>query len=153
MKKPMKRILLLFTAVLVTGVMFSCKEEGPHKDDIIKFSAVINSDQTVPRVSAAGKGSGVFEYNKVTKSLKYNITYQNVTPTSITLNNASPAWEAGPIQFILADKPTGGQVQGAVTLSTELQTALILGGLYINIPTAENVYGELRGQIIADKVE
>lgn len=149
----MKQILLLFTSIFMVGTMLSCKEEGPHKDDIVKFTATINSDQTVPRVSAAGKGIGVFEYNKSTMSLKYNITFQNVTPTSVTINHATPAWEAGPILFELANNPTGGQIQGSETLTNDQQTALITGTLYVNIPTKDNVYGELRGQILADEEE
>jgi hypothetical protein len=85
--------------------------------------------------------------------LKYNITFQNITPTSVTINNPSPAWEAGPILYTLADNPTG-QVQGTITLKDAMEEAvLIAGSLYVNIPTAQNIYGEIRGQIIADKID
>ena len=135
------------------GFVTSCKEEGPHKDDIVKFSAVINSSATVPKSTSSAQGTGVFEYNKNTMELKYNINYQNLTPTSVTINSANPAWEAGPILFTIADKPTGTQVQGSVKLNTEQQTQLILGMFYVNIPTAQSFYGEIRGQILADKFE
>ena len=135
------------------GFISSCKEKGPHKDDIVKFSAVINSTPTVPRATSSAQGTGVFEYNKTTRDLKYNITYQNITPTSVTINGANPAWEAGPIIFPLADNPSGNQVQGTVKLDIEKQTMLTTGMLYVNIPTAENIYGEIRGQILADKFE
>lgn len=153
MKKPMKRFLLLIAGVLMLGFVSSCKEEGPHKDDIVKFSAVINSSATVPKSTSSAQGTGVFEYNKNTMELKYNINYQNITPTSVTINAANPAWEAGPILFTVADKPTGTQVQGSVKLNTEQQTQLILGMFYVNIPTAQAFYGEIRGQILADKFE
>ncbi|WP_439559044.1 CHRD domain-containing protein [Dyadobacter sp.] len=153
MKKPMKRFLLLIAGVLMLGFVSSCKEEGPHKDDIVKFSAVINSTPTVPKATSSAQGTGVFEYNKTTRDLKYNITYQNITPTSVSINMANPAYEAGPIVFTLAQNPTGNQVQGSVKLNIEQQTALIVGMMYVNIPTAENIYGEIRGQIMADKFE
>jgi len=151
MKKPMKRFLLLIAGVVMLGFVSSCKEEGPHKDDIVKFSAVINSSATVPKATSAGQGTGVFEYNKNTMELKYNINYQNVTPTSVNIHSANPSWEAGPLLFTYA--ATGNQVQGTQKLNTEQQTMLILGMLYVNIPTKENIYGEIRGQIIADKFE
>ena len=153
MKKPMKRFLLLIAGVLMLGFVTSCKEEGPHKDDIVKFSAVINSSATVPKATSSAQGTGVFEYNKNTMELKYNINYQNITPTSVTINVANPAWEAGPILYTLADMPKGTQVQGSVKLNTEQQTQLILGLMYVNIPTEQNVYAEIRAQIIADKFE
>jgi hypothetical protein len=153
MKKPMKRFLLLITGVLMLGFVSSCKEEGPHKDDIVKFSAVINSSATVPKATSSAQGTGVFEYNKTTMDLKYNITYQNITPTSVNIHMANPAYEAGPMVFALASNPTGNQVQGSVKLNVEQQTALVVGLMYVNIPTADNIYGEIRGQILADKFE
>lgn len=153
MKKPMKRFLLLIAGVLMLGFVTSCKEEGPHKDDIVKFSAVINSSPTVPKATSSAQGTGVFEYNKNTMELKYNINYQNIKPTSVTLNVANPAWERGPIIQTLADNPAATQVQGTVKLNTEQQTQLVVGMMYINIPTVENPYGEIRGQIMADKFE
>ncbi|GGN11411.1 CHRD domain-containing protein [Dyadobacter beijingensis] len=135
------------------GFVTSCKEEGPHKDDIVKFSAVINSSPTVPKATSSAQGTGVFEYNKNTMELKYNINYQNLKPTSVTLNVANPAWERGPIIQTLAENPAATQVQGSVKLNTEQQTQLVVGMMYINVPTAENPYGEIRGQIIADKFE
>ncbi|QRR00873.1 CHRD domain-containing protein [Dyadobacter sandarakinus] len=151
MKKPMKRFLLLIAGVCMLGFISSCKEEGPHKSDIVTFTAVINSTPTVPKATSSAQGTGVFEYNKVTRDLKYNINYQNITPTSVTINNPSPAWAAGPILFTLAENPAGGQVQGTIKLNTDQQTVLITGALYVNITTKENIYGEIRGQIIADK--
>jgi hypothetical protein len=153
MKKPMKRFLLLIAGVLMLGFISSCSEKGPHKDDIVRFTAVINSSQTVPKATSSAQGNGVFEYNKATKQLKYNINYQNITPTSVTINSANPPWEAGAIVFTLADKPTGSQVQGTVNLTTDQQTQLILGLMYVNIPTTQNVYGEIRGQIMPDEFE
>jgi hypothetical protein len=153
MKKPMKRFLLLIAGVLMLGFVTSCKEEGPHKDDIVKFSAVINSSPTVPKAASSAQGTGVFEYNKNTMDLKYNITYQNIIPTSVTLNMANPAWEAGGILFTLADKPAANQVQGSVKLNSTQQTQLIAGMMYINIPTAQYYTGEIRGQILADKFD
>ncbi|ACT91806.1 CHRD domain-containing protein [Dyadobacter fermentans] len=134
------------------GFVTSCKEEGPHKDDIVKFSAVINSAPTVPKATSSAQGTGVFEYNKNTMELKYNVNFQNITPTSVTLNVANPAWERGPIIQTLSENPTG-QVTGTVKLNTEQQTQLVVGMMYINVPTEQNPYGEIRGQIIADKFE
>ncbi len=154
MKKSMKRILLLLTVILIGGTNFSCKEEGPHKENIVKFSATINSNQSVPRVSAPGQGVGKFEYNKSSRVLSYNITYQNVEPTSISIHRGVPAWSTGDRLAYITESPKGGQIQGSITLdSAEQERELIAGELYLNFPTKVNVYGEIRGQIVADTVE
>jgi hypothetical protein len=70
----------------------------------------------------------------------------------VTLNVANPAWERGPIIKTLSENTTT-QVQGSVKLNNEQQTQLIVGMMYINIPTELYPYGEIRGQIMADKFE
>ena len=154
MKKPMKSFLLFMTGIAMFGMMSSCKEEGPHEDNIIKFSATINSQQTVPKSTSSAQGTGAFEYNKATKELSYNISYKDVTPTAVTINYSIPAWERGPILFELAS-PTATQAVGKVSkvLTDEQQTWLIQGLFYVNVVSKTNIYGEIRGQILADKID
>lgn len=152
MRKPMKRFLLFMTGIAMFGLMSSCKEEGPHKDDIVKFSATINSQPTVPKAVSAAQGTGAFEYNKTTKELSYNISYKDLTPTVVSLNYAIPAYERGAILFELAG-PTATQTVGKVTLTIEQQTWLIEGLFYVNIATAANGLGEIRGQVLPDPID
>ncbi|WP_221392170.1 CHRD domain-containing protein [Dyadobacter sp. NIV53] len=153
MKKPMKRFLLFMTGIAMFGMMSSCKEEGPHEDNIVKFSATINSAPTVPKSVSAAQGSGAFEYNKTTKELSYNISYKDITPATVTINFANPGYERGAILFTLAG-PTATQVVGKANqpLTAEQQAWLIQGLFYVNITTAQNIYGEIRGQILPDKI-
>lgn len=154
MKKPMKRFLLLLTGVAMLGLVSSCKEEGPQKDDVVKFSATINSQPAIPKSTSTAQGTGVFEYNKVSRELKYNISYQNVTPTSITINAANPSWQVGNVVYTVATNPSGSQVSGTISnVSIADQTQLIIGAMYVNVVSKAYPYGEIRGQILADEVE
>ncbi|HEV7380521.1 MAG TPA: CHRD domain-containing protein [Dyadobacter sp.] len=141
MKKPMKSFLLFVMSVAVMGSIVSCKEEGPHKDDIAKFSAAINTQPAV--------GTGAFEYNKVTKELTYNISYSGVTPTAVSINNADPAWERGSVLFPLSGFSTS-QVTGKTRALTDAEVRMLLvGQLYVNITTAADPNKEYRGQILS----
>lgn len=154
MKKPMKRFLLLMTGVAMLGLVSSCKEKGPHEDDIVKFHATINSQPAIPKSSSTAQGTGVFEYNKATRELTYNISYQNVTPTAITINAANPSWQIGGVVYTLASTPTGSQISGSVkNVLVGDQTSLLLGAMYVNITSKTYPYGEIRGQIVIDEVE
>jgi hypothetical protein len=136
----MKRFLLFMTGVALLGSISSCKEEGPHKEDIAKFSAAITIQPA--------QGTGAFEYNKNTKELTYNISYSGVTPTRIDINRASPAWERGPSVFPLAGF-SASQVSGKTRALTNEEVAHLLAGqFYVNITTAEEPYKEYRGQIL-----
>ncbi|GAB3182588.1 CHRD domain-containing protein [Telluribacter humicola] len=152
MKKSMKHFTLLFVAVLMMGVMASCKDEGPHNDPIIRFTSTLNSQNTQPRATSSAQGSAVLEYNKETRTLTYNITYQGLTPTAVVIHSAMPAWENGPAQFILTNVGTS-PITGSVTLNSEQENLLVWGNMYINIRTEQNPFGEIRGQIMLDREE
>ena len=152
MKKPMKHFLLFLTGLTVFGMMSSCKEEGPHKDDIVKFSAVINSQPTVPKAVSTATGTGTFEYNKTTKELSYSINYQGLTPTFVKIEYANPAYERG-APLDVAANPTSNPVTGKFKLNDLQQTYLILGLFYVNIYTNANIYGEIRGQILPNQLD
>lgn len=140
MKKPMKQLLLLFTMVSVFGLLSSCKEEGPHKDNIAKFTADINVQPA--------KGTGAFEFNKTTKELSYNISYSNVTPTAVTINVSPQGWDRGSVIFDLPGF-SASQVSGKTRplTSNEIQI-LVSGQLYVNIQTAEDPSKEYRGNLL-----
>jgi hypothetical protein len=145
MKKPMKRFLLFMTGIAMLGMVSSCKEEGPHQDNIVKFSATINSTPAV--------GTGAFEYNKTTKELSYNISYKDVVPQTVSINYANPGWERGVIIFELPNA-TATQVTGKTPpLNDEQQIGLLAGLLYVKINTAANPVKEIRGQILPNPID
>ncbi|MCE7039117.1 CHRD domain-containing protein [Dyadobacter sp. CY312] len=140
MKKPMKRFLLFMTGIAMLGSISSCKEEGPHKEDIVKFSAAINVQPAV--------GTGAFEYNKNTKELTYNISYSGVTPSAVNINIADPGWERGSSLFVLPGF-TASQVSGKTRVLSNTEVNNLLSGmLYVNITTAADPLKEYRGQIL-----
>lgn len=140
MKKPMKRFLLFMTGIAMLGSISSCKEEGPHKEDIAKFSAAINVQPAV--------GTGAFEYNKNTKELTYNISYSGVTPTAVNINIADPGWSRGSSLFVLPGF-TASQVSGKTRVLSNTEVNNLLSGmLYVNITTAADPLKEYRGQIL-----
>jgi len=145
MKKPMNRILLFITGIAMLGMVSSCKEEGPHKEDIVKFTANINSTPTV--------GTGAFEYNKVTRELSYNISYSNIVPLSVTINHATPGWQRGPVLINLTGF-TGSQVTGKTRALTLAEQAELINGLfYVNISPKDNPTKEVRGQILPNELD
>lgn len=136
----MKRFLLFMTGIAMLGSISSCKEEGPHKEDIVKFSAAINVQPAV--------GTGAFEYNKNTKELTYNISYSGVTPTAVNINVADPGWSRGSSLFVLPGF-TASQVSGKTRVLSNTEVNNLLSGmLYVNITTAADPLKEYRGQIL-----
>ncbi len=137
--------MLLLAAVLATG-MQSCEIEGPDQDDVVKYEARIDNRFIQPKTTSSAQGAASFEYNKTNRTLSYNITFQGLTPTAVTINRAEPFYENGPIVFELPNFATS-PLTGSKTLTNEQETDLRLGRMYVLVFTKDNRFGEIRGQI------
>src|SRR5206468_667788 len=86
------------------------------------------------------------------KTLQYSVTVQNLTgpPTASHIHQAA-AGVNGPVIVTLDPSPvtgTSGTYSGTTSALTDAQvTALQTDGLYVNVHTAANPGGEIRGQI------
>ncbi|TDB66981.1 CHRD domain-containing protein [Arundinibacter roseus] len=147
MRKTIKNLGLLVMGAALMVSTLSCKEEGPDKDDIVRFESTINSNNTIPRSTSSAQGSAVLEYNKRTNTLSYNVTYQGITPTAAHIHSAKPAWETGPVEVPFANIGTS-PITGSTVLSQDQENLLMLGNMYINIHSAEYPAGEIRGQVL-----
>ena len=147
MKKKMKQIAAFLVGTLMLGSLVSCEVEGPHLDDVVEYQATLNSGNTIPKATSSAQGSASLEYNKETMVLSYNITYQGLTPEAVRIHSAQPAWEVGAPVFNLNNISTS-PITGSVTLTQDQENLLRLGNMYINIPTKQYPYGEIRGQIL-----
>jgi hypothetical protein len=63
-------------------------------------------------------------------------------------DNSSVAFDLGTMQLPAGDPTKGGVLLGSVVLSDEQTTNLLAGLYYVNIHTATNPRGEIRGQLI-----
>ena len=147
MKKMMKPFAFLLMSVALLGSLVSCENDGPDKSEIVKYQATINSQNAIPRATSSAQGSAVLEYNKVTKVLTYNVTYQGLKPTVGHIHKAEPAWETGPVIIPFANVGTS-PITGSATLTQEQENLLSFGNLYINLHTVQYPMGEIRGQIL-----
>lgn len=147
MKKMMKPFAFLLMSVALVGSLVSCENDGPDKSDIVKYQATINSQNTIPKATSSAQGSAVLEYNKATKVLTYNVTYQGLTPTVGHIHKAEPAWETGPVVIPFANVSTS-PITGSATLTQEQENLLSFGNFYINLHTVEYPMGEIRGQVL-----
>lgn len=145
----MNRFLQLLYTLIILVVISSCSEEGPHKKNILQFNAILDKTDT-PASASTAKGRGIFEYNKSARELKYNINYQNMVPTAVTLNTGGSAPR---VVHILKINPAGNQALGTIpNVSEEDQNMLLNGQLFVNITSTVYPAGEIRGQIVIGEI-
>lgn len=108
-------------------------------------TATLSGAQEVPPVATSATGSATFALNPTLGTLTYNVTTSGLSGVAAHIHQGSPRVN-GPIVFGLEGGPTVWS--GATApLSAEQVAILKSGGFYINVHTAANPGGEIRGQI------
>lgn len=116
----------------------------------VHFTAHLTGRSEVPKTDSKGTGTFQATYDTQTKQLDYTLTFQNLSGPATAAHIHGPATRKGTAGVIA---PLGGQnptspVTGSVTLTDDQAKALESARLYVNVHTAANPGGEIRGQII-----
>lgn len=155
MKLP-KLTAILLTLPLI--ILFSCKStEEVEQDNIYYGNITMSGAQEVPANNTTATGNVDANYNKLTKTLTYKVTFSGLS------GNATMAHIHGPgepgINAAIMQNFVGFPLTGAGTYSGTLlidgvrfiESDLLAGWYYVNIHTALRPGGEIRGQIILAK--
>ncbi|MHC4047447.1 CHRD domain-containing protein [Bradyrhizobium sp. 23AC] len=113
-----------------------------------KLKATLDGKSEVPATTTSGTGTADLDYDAASKKLSWTVTYSGLSGPATAAHFHGPA-EAGKNAGVALAIPnaTTSPVKGEATL-TDAQAADLLGGkLYVNIHTAANPGGEIRGQV------
>jgi hypothetical protein len=130
------------TLAFAAAVAFS----GPAFAD--KFKATLDGKSEVPPNTSAATGTAEIDYDAATKKLTWKVTYSGLSGPATAAHFHGPA-EVGKNAGVEVPIPNAGTspVAGSATL-TDAQAADLTGGkLYINVHTAANPGGEIRGMV------
>jgi hypothetical protein len=116
--------------------------------ETLKFKANLDATQEVPPNDSKGKGTADLTYDTVTKNLSWTITFDGLTGPAAVAHFHGPA-EAGKnagVALLIGQTPTS-PAKGSATLTDPQAADLIAGRWYVNVHTAANKGGEIRGQV------
>jgi hypothetical protein len=114
----------------------------------VKLKADLKGATEVPAVDSKGTGSAAVTYDTAAKKLSWTVTYSGLSGPATAAHFHGPA-EPGKNAGVAVPIPNQATspVNGSATL-TDAQAADLLGGkYYVNIHTAANPGGEIRGQV------
>ena len=117
--------------------------------DAYTFRAVLNAGQEVPKPAGAKSGaSGLFTATEsATGKLRWKLTFRKLTgPAGAAHIHIGKRGKAGPVAIALCGPCRSGQT-GTVKVPGKYQESLEHGGAYVNVHTAKNAGGEIRGQL------
>ena len=102
----------------------------------------------------ANNVTGLATFSLVGSVLAYTISVSNIESVTAAHIHAGASGATGPILVRLFSGPTtaagfaGMLVQDSVTVADSVVTAMRTGGAYVNVHTAENPRGAIRGPIV-----
>lgn len=117
----------------------------------VGFSAKLEGSQEVPAVTTTASGTGSVRLN-TDGTVSYDITAGGLTPTAAHFHNAATGTAGGVAKSITLTNNTGAGVwasgDASQPLTDLLLRELVKGRLYMNVHTAANAGGEIRGQVL-----
>lgn len=114
-----------------------------------KMKAMLDGKSENPPNTSAGKGEADIDYDAATKKLTWKLTYSGLSGPATAAHFHGPA-EAGKNAGVAVAIPnaTTSPNEGSATLTDAQAADLMTGKYYVNVHTAANPGGEIRGQVM-----
>jgi hypothetical protein len=113
-----------------------------------KMKATLDAKSEVPPNASAGTGTADIDYDAATKKLSWKLSYSGLTGPATAAHFHGPA-EPGKNAGVAVAIPnaTTSPTEGSATLTDAQAADLMAGKYYVNVHTAANPGGEIRGQV------
>ncbi len=120
--------------------------ETPAVAETITLSATLAPGEGI---ESDGMGTGEFTFTPGENTLDYTITYAGLTGPAGAAHIHGPAEPGGNAGVVVPFADAASPISGTATLTEEQVAELLDGKYYVNVHTAANGGGEIRGQITA----
>ena len=115
----------------------------------INFKADLSGASEVPPVTTAGKGTATAALDTAAKTLNWTVTYSGLSgPLTAGHIHGPAAPGANASVLVPFSGSLASPIKGSATLTDAQVSDLEAGRTYINLHTADNKGGEIRGQLV-----
>ena len=144
---PRIRLFVYLGAIVAALAVVSFAGAARHAT-VLKFKAQLNAGQEVPKQAvAAPRGSGRWTATLTGTTLKWKLTFAKLSgPATQAHIHMGVRGKSGPVLIPLC-APCHSGITGTTTLTAANKRLMLKGRTYVNVHTAKNPQGEIRGQI------
>ena len=136
-------LLALGATVALAGGVSAAQAE------MVKLHASMNAASEVPPNATKGSGTAEFTYDTASKKLEWNVSYKDMSGPVTAGHIHGPAAPGANSGVAVPFQNAGSSpIKGSATLTDAQAADLMAGKDYVNLHTAENKGGEIRGQIM-----
>ena len=134
----------MVSALAVSASIFLA---SPALADMVKYKATLDGSQQSPPVTTKGKGTATFTFDTAKKKLSWDVKYSGLSGPAIAAHIHGTAAVGENAKPVIPFKTLKSPIKGSATLTDAQAADLEAGKYYVNIHTAANKDGEIRGQI------
>jgi hypothetical protein len=143
--RQLKSVLLVclsLTALFASSLSFA---------QVLNLGATLSGAAEVPPNASAGMGQLQAEFDKASRTFRYTLRYSGLSGPVKAGHFHGPA-EAGKNAGVALgiNNAAESPAQGSAVLTADQAADLLAGKWYVNLHTAANPGGEVRGQVIAE---
>lgn len=134
-------------ALLVSAGLAGCANYGGAAGQQL-FDATLSGSQEVPAATTAGSGKANVRYNPSTTMLSWSVTHSGLSGPVTAAHIHGPAGPGQNAGVVIPFTNVGAAtITGEARLTPEQLGQLTSGQWYVNLHTAANPGGEIRGQL------
>ena len=119
--------------------------------ETVSYKADLKASSEVPANTSTGTGSVAATFDTASKKLNWTVTFSNLTGAATAAHFHGPAAAGTNAGVAVPIAGTASPLAGSATLTDAQAADLKAGKWYVNVHTAANKDGEIRGQVLAGK--
>lgn len=116
------------------------------------FQADLKGSSEVPPNTTAGTGSATVTLDSASNKITWNVSFSGLTgpATAVHIHGPAPVGKNAGVMIWLSEKgkTATSPLSGSATFTPDQASDLMNGQCYVNVHTAANPGGEIRGQLV-----
>ena len=144
--------LLVAAALAAVGLFAAGMGLAASGSSSTKLSARLVARSEVPRPKGASLAAGAFTATLSRSSLSWRLSFSRLTGRALAAHvHLGRPGVAGPVAVPLCGPCLSG-AHGTKRVTARVRSALLSGRAYVNVHTARNPAGEIRGQVTGGRL-